>query len=1329
MMGTLDYMAPEQGGDSHAVDIRADIYSLGATLYKLLTGEVLFHGQKFATPVQKIMALATVPAPDVRAKRRDVPDALAQLLARMLAKDPADRPSTPAEVVKLLTPFVTKKNVPQAKPPVAKPPVSQKPAALASDASFKIEPKPILPKVDSRRRIPLAVLIATGAAAAFVLLAAAIWVIIRDKEGKEVARIQVPEGGSTSVVTGEVGASENLNQRSLAGRWFSGDGTKADDFGDIVLRAAGDGYSGTYTASSNGPPGKLSLKPVGKNQFAGHWTESDNKRRGTLSASLIDGRTLRVAWEDDPQSQRRGMAQGGTSQWIRVDSAASDGNAAPKPRLALRATLAGHSNQVWALAFSPDGDTLASGGMDNTVILWNVAEEKERRTLRGHANMIRGIAISPDGTTIVTASKDKTLKLWDASSGDDLATLSGHTNIVTGVAWSPDGETILSTSDDQTARIWNVDDRVTKFTLKTHKYWVTSPAYSPDRKLAATSAWDHTVKVWNLASGEEARTLEADAPVCIVAFSPHGETILAGCHGGAVRLWDAATGERRWHFNVPQAACAVAFHPGGQVVAVGSFNGEIRLLDVKSGKELAVVKGHQPNVRALAFSPDGAILASAAEENSVKLWDVSGVPLLPRLGTNGFVPMFNQQDLSGWTAMRSATIDWKNEDGTITGRNRSGSPNSAGVLQSQKQYRDFHFRCDVLAGSGAEPALLFRSGGRLVRRERHGYALTNPAPNSPSIAEGWGYGSLYADDFQVLPADCRLAPAAEKDLGIKTGDWFRLEIVAQGEVIEIRVNGKQTVRYTSSDPALNRAGAISLRCHAGTTVAFRNLEIKELTASEPSLATRTPADYARFAKGKWVPAFDEADEIPEMPGVSFADGVITLDDAMFRDNSADAVQATDMIVRARIKGRWGSLSTRCTGGNYTFWMTDGFIGINRNDSAGEGTVLASREFKTNPDEFHEHVFATIGDRLIAFIDGRRVLDTTDDKWRVRGPILIHVHQGKSEMKNIEVMSLDGIDVSELLPERDPLAKAVGLWDTQWTMKVKGQPDKTRKGLMLVAHTELADFYSAMSSAEDGSSSLFVYKYLPESNAIRTWTFFSNGYYDTFDKAIDPETGEQTVPPRPQHGGNIQTGTMKFPDENTAEVHFVTKSPDGQVVAESIGTNKRRDPRQPGPRPSLGADGPAKEVPALDVLSPFAGRWNVEMTIQPAHQGEDGVKQMMKDEIRWQLGGRFLVGEGYTADGKLASVWLWTYDPKTKTYPMTMFQESGDVPVWNNVWDPSKKSLEGIAKDLPTGWAGVGGNRIVDDNRIDAWVTIKDDRGAVMFDMEAIKRRETLPDSP
>ena len=107
MMGTADYVAPEQAGDSHSVDIRADIYSLGCTLFKLLTGEAPFTGKQYTTAIQKMMAHISAPPPDVRTRRPEVPPALAAVVAKMLAKEPADRYQTPAEAQAALAPFCT----------------------------------------------------------------------------------------------------------------------------------------------------------------------------------------------------------------------------------------------------------------------------------------------------------------------------------------------------------------------------------------------------------------------------------------------------------------------------------------------------------------------------------------------------------------------------------------------------------------------------------------------------------------------------------------------------------------------------------------------------------------------------------------------------------------------------------------------------------------------------------------------------------------------------------------------------------------------------------------------------------------------------------------------------------------------------------------------------------------------------------------------------------------------------------------------------------------------------------------------------------------------
>ena len=105
MMGTADYIAPEQAGDSHSVDIRADIYSLGCTLYKLLTGEAPYSGAEFNTPLKKMMAHVGRPLPDARRLRPEISDELLAVLGRMTAKQPVDRYATPADVAAAIAPF------------------------------------------------------------------------------------------------------------------------------------------------------------------------------------------------------------------------------------------------------------------------------------------------------------------------------------------------------------------------------------------------------------------------------------------------------------------------------------------------------------------------------------------------------------------------------------------------------------------------------------------------------------------------------------------------------------------------------------------------------------------------------------------------------------------------------------------------------------------------------------------------------------------------------------------------------------------------------------------------------------------------------------------------------------------------------------------------------------------------------------------------------------------------------------------------------------------------------------------------------------------------
>jgi predicted NACHT family NTPase len=111
-----------------------------------------------------------------------------------------------------------------------------------------------------------------------------------------------------------------------------------------------------------------------------------------------------------------------------------------------RLALAGHTNTVNGVAFSPDGTRLATASLDNTAKVWDAASGQEVFTLAGHTAEVLGIAFSPDGTRLATASTDQTGKVWDAASGQEVLTLAGHTNRVSSVAFSPDGRRLASAS-------------------------------------------------------------------------------------------------------------------------------------------------------------------------------------------------------------------------------------------------------------------------------------------------------------------------------------------------------------------------------------------------------------------------------------------------------------------------------------------------------------------------------------------------------------------------------------------------------------------------------------------------------------------------------------------------------------------------------------------------------------------------------------------------------------------------------------------------------------------------------------------------------------------
>ena len=300
-----------------------------------------------------------------------------------------------------------------------------------------------------------------------------------------------------------------------------------------------------------------------------------------------------------------------------------------KHNLVFIRTLKGHSDKVMSVAFSPDGQTLASGSNDKTIKIWNLASN-EPRTFTGYevsdnSGGVNSVAFSPNGKQIASGCDDKTIKLWDVQTGKEICTFTGHENKVYSIAFSPDGKTLASGSKDKTIKLWSIERYKGIYTIPGHADEVLCVAFSPDGKILASSGAlnDKTIKIWYL-SENKFLTLKGHSGlfggINSIAFSPDGKTLASGSTDNTIKIWQMSSGkELRTLTGHSDQVCSVAFSPDGKTLASGSTDNTIKIWQVDTGNELRTFTGNEEPIYSVVFSPDGKTLASGNGDKTITL--------------------------------------------------------------------------------------------------------------------------------------------------------------------------------------------------------------------------------------------------------------------------------------------------------------------------------------------------------------------------------------------------------------------------------------------------------------------------------------------------------------------------------------------------------------------------------------------------------------------------------------------------------------------------------------------------------------------------------------
>ncbi|ADG69269.1 Serine/threonine protein kinase-related protein [Planctopirus limnophila DSM 3776] len=600
-LGTPAYMSPEQAaGKLDELGPETDVYSLGATLYHLLTGQSPFDG-KIHEVIDKVQKGELVHPRDIASS---VPPALAAICLKAMAHNPQQRYSSPQQIADDIERWL-----------------ADEPVSAYSDTWSDQ-----LSRLERKHRAWFRAGLVSASLIAILALISTLWINAERKRTDKYARSEelAKNNALNAKKTAEEKELESRRRLYIGNMNFARhawEEARLFQLTQILEKTA----PGTYADQCR--------------DF--EWYYWDRKAKEELKT--LQGHASGVhSVTFSPDGKQLATAGG--------DSTARVWNVSTGQEIV---TLQGHTSYLQTVAYSQDGSLLATAGGDKTIKLWNPSTGQLIRTLIGHSNEVSQVAFSQDGMRLASSSrdilsfpnKDITVKIWNVLTGNEIITLSGYTDGVLDIEFSPDDRIIAAAGGDGQITLWNATtyEKITSF--KCHPYAIFDIAFSPDGAQIASASADRTIKIWNTKTYEEVKTFQGHlGAVSDVVFTPNGHQIVSGSVDRTIKVWDVVTGSELVSFasasNAPMggATLGVAVSPDGSRIASAGDDGTVKLWDASLTFNSIVGKGHTQSVNCVACSPDNSRIVTGGQDELVKIWDAStGIELATLKGYPGSV--------------------------------------------------------------------------------------------------------------------------------------------------------------------------------------------------------------------------------------------------------------------------------------------------------------------------------------------------------------------------------------------------------------------------------------------------------------------------------------------------------------------------------------------------------------------------------------------------------------------------------------------------------------------------------------------------------------------